>query len=143
MNKAFGDKPTASDPCANSYNTALETNLEVYESIYINQEMCSNNCPCAPTLKQTDWMTLNRDEVGRCRVWDFTGTITSYEECLKSPGATATLGFKAFADGLMKDSSWSMIAGLMKFLESAYSCAGVCEPALFSYSRSIENGRPS
>ena len=30
----------------------------------------------------------------------------------------------------------------MKFFEDEYECSGICEEALFSFSRSIEEGKP-
>ena len=31
----------------------------------------------------------------------------------------------------------------MEFFEDNYSCAGICKPALFSWSKSIDGGRPN
>ena len=104
--------------------------------------MCSVNCPCKPVSQKTEWTNLDRTDLNRCRDWDFTGTITTYKECLKTPGLNAKIRFQGFADGLVNEDSWESLADFIEYFEIQLECAGVCKPALFSFSQSIENGRP-
>jgi len=69
--------------------------------------------------------------------------MTTYSECLDVPGPNASIAFLAFADGLKKRNEYSTIKDLLEFFETNYNCAGVCEKALFYFSKSIELGRPT
>ena len=86
------------------YSSEITFNLEVYEQMKINNEMCSKNCPCLPSGKDSEWTGLTLADVGRCktRTWDFTGTYKTYQECLKGEGAkTSTTPFQKYAKELI------------------------------------------
>jgi len=135
--------PLLADNCAQIYDTDVPISMQIYDSLLINEEMCSINCPCKPVDERFEWVNLNRAEIGRCRDWDFTGTITTYKECLQQPGPQAKIRYQGFAEGLVSQDSWDGIADFIEFFENQLDCAGICRPALFSFSKSIENGRPN
>ena len=38
---------------------------------------------------------------------------------------------------------WATVTDLVEFFESEYDCAGICKPALFYFSKSVELGPPT
>ena len=50
--------------------------------------------------------------------------------------------FGYFAERTRYQSNYKDIDTWMEFFEEEYDCAGVCEPALFAWKTSIEEGRP-
>ena len=44
------------DVTAEGYTVPIS--LNIYEDIFINQEMCSDNCPCPINDKMSDWIDL-------------------------------------------------------------------------------------
>ena len=79
----------------------------------------------------------------RCRDFNWNGYIETYKECLESPPAVASQEFKDFAAAITAKPAWATVTDLIEFFESKYSCAGVCKPALFYYSKSVEGGPPA
>ena len=76
LNEAQGGSSSSSSSssgdCNKTYETNIQVNLEVYEAMYINDEMCSDNCPCKENItKKKDWFDLNKDDVKRCKDWNF------------------------------------------------------------------------
>ena len=76
LNEAQGGSVTsaASGDCNKTYDSNIKVNLEVYEAMYINDEMCSVNCPCKSNLDaktKSDWESLNKKDVNRCKEWNF------------------------------------------------------------------------
>ena len=45
-----GSSSSSSGDCNKTYETNIQVNLEVYEAMYINDEMCSDNCPCKENI---------------------------------------------------------------------------------------------
>ena len=99
----------SNDPadCDHIYDSDVSFNLEVYEAMYIDDEMCSVNCPCANFVTSSQWTQMNLLEKGRCRSFDFSGTIKTYEECLQQAAAVAspTTKFQQFAKELEAQST--------------------------------------
>jgi len=59
--------------------------LEIYEDIYINQFMCSEYCPCADVTAKSEWIDIpDMFAFAREEPWDFTGTLTTYKECINN-----------------------------------------------------------
>ena len=56
-----------------TYDSDIKFNLEVYESMKIDKEMCSINCPCIPNENSSDWTDISTASIGRCRDWNFLG----------------------------------------------------------------------
>ena len=116
--------------------------------------MCSIDCPCKDVPNKTDWTTLtkvdNRDLP--CKVWDFTGVkgaktvnYTTYKQCIEYTKETASLSetFAIFAKKFREQSDYETIMKWIEFFEDEYTCAGICSPALFYWSKSIEIGKPT
>lgn len=87
LNEAQGGSSSSSSSssgdCNKTYETNIQVNLEVYEAMYINDEMCSENCPCKSNIaKKEDWKKLERDDIKRCKPWNFNGSLETYEQCL-------------------------------------------------------------
>lgn len=129
------------DKCNSAYTSSISINLAVYEAILIDSEMCSSNCPCKATMA-SEWTSINRSMIGRCREWDFTGNIDNYQDCLVSPPGGSSIPFQVFANEVTKLDQWPMLVDLVSFFEDRYDCAGVCSPALFYFSKSVELGKP-
>ena len=63
--------------------------------------MCSKNCPCANVPARSNWENLNpltvkADRQIDCYAWDFSGTVTTYKECItdfNKRGVLADLDF--------------------------------------------------
>ena len=146
--KAAGvnDNPLFADKCAKNYDSDIPLSIEIYDKLLINQEMCSINCPCKPISKRNQWTDMSQEElekIDRCRDWDFSGTITTYKECLVTPGPNAKVRFQGFAEGIVDSDSWDSLADFIEFFEIQLDCAGVCKPAIFSFAQSIEDGKPN
>ena len=56
---------------------------------------------------------------------------------------SADANFKAFSKTLRDQNNFADIMYWLEFFEDEYECAGVCSPSLFSWSKSIELGRPN
>lgn len=88
-----------------NYDENIKFNLEVYESMKIDQEMCSINCPCIPNENSSDWTDISTASIGRCRDWNFGGQIKTYKQCIEEAAAAADVApiptaFQEFAKGL-------------------------------------------
>ena len=62
ISQDFNIQPSSSssDPCDSGYNSNIAINLDVYEAIKINDEMCSKNCPCADIgTKAESWTSVD------------------------------------------------------------------------------------
>ena len=51
--------------------------------------------------------------------------------------------FYMFAKQFREQSNYDQIKNWITFFEEEYDCAGICKPALFSWTRSIHEGRPT
>ena len=124
-------------------SSTVNINLDIYESLYVNSHMCSSDCPCEPVPKMTEWLTA---EPARTN-YDFTGTYRTYRACVeesaKLQNVNAGIRFMGFADGVTGQEDYETINEWIEFFEDEYTCAGVCEPALFYWSKSIALGLPS
>ena len=54
-----------------------------------------------------------------------------------------SVAFYGFAKFFREQIDFPRIKDWIKFFEVDYNCAGICKPALFSWMRSIEAGRPN
>ena len=59
-----------------------------------------------------------------------------------SPPSRASIPFRIFANEVTGRKDWPILVDLLNFFEKKYDCAGVCAPALFYFSRSVELGKP-
>ena len=129
-----------------STTTTVTISLDIYDSIKINDYMCSKNCPCAPTAVSAQWTGLDAatarlDREIDCYPWDFTGTVKTYKECITDitkRGPLADLDFQSFADSFKDQPDFDTIQEWIEFFENQYDCAGICKPSLFSWSQSID-----
>jgi hypothetical protein len=142
------------DPCDQAYNSDVKVTLDVYEAMMIDKEMCSSNCPCAFTPDAADWTGIPKASFGRCRDWVFApaansvGTFyQSYEQCLQAaaavPRTALSTPFQIFAGELEGQEEWSTVKDFLGFFERSYSCAGVCNPAHFYLTKSVNDGKPT
>ena len=51
--------------------------------------MCTVDCPCADVAEKSEWLSLSTEDLkanwpSRTAGFDFTGTYTSYSECIQS-----------------------------------------------------------
>lgn len=144
LNSIDNTGSSSSDPCTQVYETDIKVNLEVYESMLINEEMCSSNCPCKVNIEsQSLWTEKIKTQSKRCRPFDFSGSIETYKDCLMRPPTAASDEFKTWAVELTKQPEWAAVADLVEFFEDNYHCSGVCKPALFYFSKSVELGLPT
>jgi hypothetical protein len=111
--------------------------LDIYDSILIEDYMCTSDCPCAPVSTATEWLS----DVSR--TYDFTGTYYTYKECLFDTENNASPYFQGFADGFREQSNIVTVMDWVNFFEEEFDCAGICKPATFYYDRSIELGKPN
>ena len=117
--------------------------------------MCSANCPCEDLDIKSEWTSLSADELlqqyGRVAPFVFKTpgedifTVKTYEECIINykQNPDISTDFKAFAEGWGLSLGYKGEVDYLKFFEQEYDCSGICETALFSFSRSIEEGKPS
>lgn len=130
-----------------NYDENIKFNLEVYESMKIDQEMCSSNCPCIPNENSSDWTDISTVSIGRCRDWNFAGQIKTYKQCIEEAAAAAdtvpvATPFMEFAKGLEGNKEWGIITDFVTWFEDHYTCAGICTPAIFYYSIDVSEGKP-
>lgn len=114
----------------------MTVSLDIYESLKINTYMCSSDCPCAPVLQATEWTSITE------RVFNFAGTYKTYKECMENP--KGGLRFNVFANEVTGNTeNYALVNEWVTFFETEYDCAGICKPALFYWSKSVEVGRPT
>ena len=70
--------------------------------------------------------------------------MKTFEECILGIGANyfATQEFIDFAVGWQDSLGYAEEVEYLHFFEEEYECSGICEEALFSFSRSVELGKP-
>lgn len=111
--------------------------------------MCSSDCKCKDVPSKTDWtkMTVVENRDMPCKAWDFSGTVTTYKECITNVPEITVVGegaaFAIFAKKFREQDDFNTIMEWIEFFEDEYTCAGICTPALFYWSKSIELGRPT
>lgn len=125
--------------------------IDIFESLGVNSYMCSTYCPCAETNAEASWGTENF-------VTSSTSDIKSYQDCIEyyaqtenqdynraTPVVTETdlAYFYAFAEEFRGQSTYDDIVKWIAFFEDEYDCAGICTPARFYFTRSIDSGKPS
>jgi len=116
--------------------------------------MCSKEgCLCSNKADKTSWSTISAEDLknkydsGR----DFTSNpfematadeegFTDYLNCIKNvkDDATTTSDFYNFAKAFRESEDYDDIVEYLEFFESEYSCAGICSPALFYFSVSVD-----
>lgn len=134
----------SSIPGCDGYPSSIEINLDIYEALRIDQNMCSGNCPCVKVSDPNPWVT-SASAISQPRPvnsYDFTGTITDYKTCIIAPPVRASSCFKSFANALVNNKNWENIKSLLTFFEATYNCAGVCEASLFAFSKPVTDGKP-
>ena len=139
----------------------ISYSLDIYDSIKINDYMCTNFCPCKPG----DWVTgfagkrtweketytVTQQGVSATVDWtltdNFTGDFVNFKDCLRAPEKGVhpyqSTYFKEYANGLTEQSLFDDVMDWVKFFEDEFECAGICEKSLFSTSASIEAGVPT
>jgi len=146
-----------------AYATAdLQISLDIYENIFVNQEMCTRNCPCPKNAKSGEWDILDaatRATYKRSANFVFTDnvgvkTYTSYDDCITnvkdgslpenmSQGYTGTKAFFEFAKGFREQGDFTDIKEWIEFFEKEYECAGICTKALFNWIEPVSEGIPT
>jgi len=146
-----------SDPAAQAAGYSfgdIEVSLEIYKSIRIDEFMCSQECPCPVTAKSTEWTGLTSTELAlsnrSANVFTFQDssvgqTFETYKACIESETGSPSQSeyFKAFAKAFRDQGNFSDVMEFIEFFESEYQCAGICTEALFSWSVSVTQGRPT
>ena len=129
--------------------------LDIYESIYINQYMCSCHCPCRITTAAAQWTSLTKqdlEDMGFDRdpesfVFASTGTnYENYKQCIMDESrASGSIGdtFSIFAESFRDQDNFEDLSDWIRFFEEEYTCGGVCEKSLFYWQKSIDAGRPT
>jgi len=120
--------------------------------------LCSSNFP--ESIDENPWNALTQDSIkdtykSERTAGDFkfdpegsdpinTGSVLTYKYCIeKADDLTyATSGFKLFAKSFREQSTYDEIVSFIEFFEMEYSCAGICSPSLFSYTRDVTQGLP-
>lgn len=131
----------------------VEVSLEVYKSIRIDEYMCSVECPCPATTKSGEWSALGAEALAATnrpitqefifQTAEGLQTYESYKACIESETAGVSEYFKAFAKAFRSQSNFSDVMEFIEFFEGEYQCAGICSSALFSWSVSVTQGRPT
>ena len=81
-------------------------------------------------------------------------TYDSYDACIagvtdpsdianREAGNLATPQFYEFAKQFREQSDFNKIKEWIAFFENEFDCAGICKPALFSWTRSASQGKPT
>lgn len=137
---------------------AVTISLDIYEQIGINEYMCSSDCPCKDVEAKSAWTDGELEVRGRdmpCKAWDFSGVkngqtveYTTYKQCILETEETTELGesssgFAIFAKKFREQLDFEQIMSWIEFFETKYDCAGICQPSVFFWSKSIEQGPPS
>lgn len=88
--------------CDEDYNSDIKFTLDVYETMKIGDNMCSENCPCQQVATRNEWEQLDKEEFGRCRDFKWSGSFTTYKQCIEETAAlpTAATNFQRFAKEL-------------------------------------------
>ena len=121
--------------------------------MYINEWMCSKNCPCDASIDPAAWQALSTEELvdkyGRTLNWQFgpldnqSFTVSSFEDCLtrheENTHSEVDESFRSFAEEWPTSAGYAEERDFLAYFESEYTCAGICEPALFSFSRKDES----
>jgi len=132
----------------------LEINLNIFKDAKIDQWMCSLSCPCAEVREARDWIRISPLELaldydrnlefqfGALPGEDF--VVETFEECIRRADENyyAAPIFAKFAKDWRESVGFSSERDYMTFFENEYDCSGICEKALFSFSKSISNGKP-
>lgn len=148
------DQPSDENAQAAGYQYPdIKVSLEIYKSILIDEYMCSIDCPCPATGKSTDWTGMSATELAEYNRADgkaflFTSeaglqTYESYKTCIESTTSGSSEYFKSFAKAFREQSNFSDVMEFIEFFEKEYSCAGICSKAMFSWSSSVTQGRPT
>lgn len=122
-----------------SSDSNISISLDIYNSLGVNQYMCSEYCPCAPTQAAASWSNMDRTP-------NFTGDIKTYQGCIEKYANPAnqvgTSSFYGFCEEFVGQANYNDIVKWIKFFEDEYDCAGICQPATFYFTQSIDKGRP-
>lgn len=140
----------------------LTISFNIYQEIFINQEMCTRNCPCAESDKMSQWRILDSAErAGYQRNKEFVFTANpfvikydTYDACIEgvqdpsvpenlAAGHTATQAFYQFAKNFREQGDFTEIKEWIEFFEDEYECAGICEVALFNWIQPVAEGIPT
>jgi len=135
-------------------NTSIKITLDIYVSLGIDEYMCSRSCPCIEVDTKDQWYSdppVDREDSSANPLVIGLDTYTlpyfsSYQDCIEEKSKDIYQNgdsFNAFAMAFKSQSSYDEIMKWIKFFEDEYDCAGICFPAAFSFSKSIENGRPT
>ena len=136
---------------------SLAVNFNLYRDINVDQWMCSSNCPCpADTPFKNDWISVPALDLGltydRTMPLQFgpiqgeTFTVMTYEECVERAveNKFAAPLFVKFATGWTASNDYTREKDFLRFFENQYNCSGICEKALFFYSKSVSTaGKPT
>ena len=123
--------------------------------------MCSRNCPCKASDKSNQWKAIKEEDLisfERKRDFVFTDiasvqTYDSYDACIagvtdpsdianRKAGNLATPQFYQFAKEFREQNDFDKIKDWIAFFENEFDCAGICKPALFSWTQSVNSGKP-
>ena len=129
--------------------TDIEISLDIYETLQIDTYMCTTDCPCVPLTQATKgtWSDAAITGSSSRTVGDFyfvsANGFETYEACIQSYDSTATTPFGIWAHNLNTQSNFDEIMDWITFFEDEFDCAGVCEPAMFYWSKSVTLGAPT
>ena len=66
--------------------------LQIYDLIGVNDYMCASQCPCEDVPEKNQWLNMTESELApynrTVESFDFSGTFTSYADCLNSMQGT-------------------------------------------------------
>ena len=131
-------KSYAEDNAASS-STASDINISfnLYADSGLEANMCSINCPCKAidAVKQEAWTQAAIPARGRSSAsYNFSGTIETYKQCIaEATVANSSIEFFTFAKSFREQENYDSVNKWLDFFETEYDCAGICEPALFSW----------
>lgn len=133
-------------------DSSVKLDLDIYSAIKIDEYMCSQYCKCDTVGATLGWNALTQEELTdtykTTRIagsFDFTGTVTSYDDCISTapePSTLLTADFYFFAKGFREQTDFAAIEEWIAFFEEQYTCAGICQPALFFWKEPIAIGVP-
>lgn len=133
---------------------------DMYEMLQVNVNMCTDHCPCVSTQYDSEWDSFvadqdlmelyERDGIRFGPVPGENVTVSTYMECIERtargemPQAWTIPSklFQLFSERFTKSERFDMIKTFMTFLESRYTCAGVCETSAFGLTLPVTLGRP-
>lgn len=123
-------------------NDNISIYLDTYEQIAIGENMCSSNCPCAPSAKSGEWDNLTKS-IRLDGDLNFSGKYKTYKECiLDEDNEDAGIRFQRFAENFRTQDDFNEISEWIDFFEEEFNCAGICAASPFYWGRSIDVGRP-